>query len=167
MYGTPLGARRPHPGGHWLKTLHDLGRTHIWWVETDASEESEDAVIGQFAEGVAVTDRGTLPADSPVLPWALLETATGERRETGITNPFGEDDAATTSGARTGAPAKKPASITHHSTVLLPDRWMKLTCGGVQSGIDPLGVSVTNGRALAPKVLSSISFGEFENRVHV
>lgn len=90
-YATRLGDRRPHPGGHWLKTLLGLDRLRVWWAETEAPEEYEDAVLALFAEGVPVVDRGTLPPDSPILPWAVLEKATGERRETGIANPFGDE----------------------------------------------------------------------------
>lgn len=87
-YATRLGDRRPHPGGHWLKTLTGLERLRVWWAETEAPEEYEDALLALFAEGVPVADRGTLPANTPLLPWAVLETALGERRETGISNPF-------------------------------------------------------------------------------
>ncbi len=90
-YATRLGDRRPHPGGHWLKTLSDLDRLRVWWAETEAPEEYEDGMLSLFAEGVPVADRGTLPAGMPILPWAVLETATGERRETGIANPFGDE----------------------------------------------------------------------------
>jgi transcription elongation factor GreA len=90
-YATRLGDRKPHPGGHWLKTLLGLERLRVWWAETEAPEEYEDAVLALFAAGVPVADRGALPTDTPLLPWAVQETATGERRETGITNPFGDE----------------------------------------------------------------------------
>ncbi len=88
LYATELGHRRPHPGGHWLKTLQSLDQLRVWWADTDAPEEYEDAILSLFAETVPVADRGTLPPDQPVMPWAVLETATGEKRETGITNAF-------------------------------------------------------------------------------
>ena len=50
LYGTELGHRRPHPGGHWLKTLRDLPRLRVWWAVTEAHEEYEDALLGAFAE---------------------------------------------------------------------------------------------------------------------
>ena len=36
LYATELGYRRPHPGGHWLKTLHGQSKLRLWWAETDA-----------------------------------------------------------------------------------------------------------------------------------
>jgi transcription elongation factor GreA len=104
MYATPLGDRRPHAGGHWLKTLRDVDRLRLWWVETDAPEETEDAVLGAYAEGLA---GGALP--SPVLPFANLETTTGERRAHGIEGALADGAAggqpagtATGTGASTG-----------------------------------------------------------------
>src|SRR5450759_1228644 len=42
---TPLGDRKPYAGGHWLKTLSGVDGLRIWWAETDASEEYEDALF--------------------------------------------------------------------------------------------------------------------------
>ena len=82
---TELGDRRPHSGGHWLKTLRSLDGVLVWWSPTDATEEYEDALLAAFAESVAGADVGALPDRSVVLPWANLRTATGERKSTGIT----------------------------------------------------------------------------------
>jgi transcription elongation factor GreA len=92
LYATELGFRRPHPGGHWLKTLQDLPRLRVWWAETDASEEYEDAILGAFAEAVPEESRLALPDGAPVLPWASLESPSGARRETGISGSLREPD---------------------------------------------------------------------------
>jgi len=84
LYATELGHRRPHPGGHWLKTLLDLPRLRLWWAETDAPEEYEDAVLSAFAESVPSDARPALPAGTPLLPWANLASPTGAVRETGL-----------------------------------------------------------------------------------
>ena len=84
LYATELGHARPHPGGHWLHALKGHERLRLWWAETDAPEEYEDAVIAAFATSVLDEDRTRLPADAPVLPWANLESPTGPPRETGI-----------------------------------------------------------------------------------
>lgn len=105
-YATRLGDRRPHPGGFWLKTLQGLDQLRVWWAETEAPEEYEDALIALFAEGVPVVDRGTLPASSAVLPWAVLDTVTGDRRDSGITEPFAEE----TDASRAAAATAKVAS---------------------------------------------------------
>jgi len=50
MYATPLGDAKPHPGGHWLKTLSVLRDLRVWWAETDAHEEYEDALLTAIAD---------------------------------------------------------------------------------------------------------------------
>ena len=86
LYATELGHARPHPGGHWLKTLREVSRLRLWWAETDAAEEYEDEIIAAFAEAVPAEDRAGLPEGAPVLPWANLESPTGPTRDTGLTN---------------------------------------------------------------------------------
>ncbi len=83
-YVTPLGDRRPHPGGHWLKTLHRIEHMRVWWAETDAPEEYEDGLCSLFAEEVDAETRASLPDRALILPWANLDAVTGERRATGI-----------------------------------------------------------------------------------
>ena len=83
-YHTPLGDRKPHAGGHWLKALRDLDRLRVWWTETDAPEEYEDAILTAFADGVPVSARAALHDSTVVLPFANLRTATGERRQHGL-----------------------------------------------------------------------------------
>ena len=85
---TVLGDRKPAPSAHWLQTLADPRALRIWWAETDAAEEYEDAVLDAFAAGVSATSRAALPDPAIVLPWANLRRSTGERKATGITNPF-------------------------------------------------------------------------------
>lgn len=111
-YATRLGDRRPHPGGHWLKTLQPIDQLRVWWAETDAPEEYEDGLLALFAAGVPAVDRGTQPPDEPLLPWAVQETATGERRETGIRNPYGDDapETAASPAPKRRAPSTTPAS---------------------------------------------------------
>ncbi|HUR17235.1 MAG TPA: transcription elongation factor GreA [Candidatus Limnocylindrales bacterium] len=50
MYATPLGDSKPHPGGYLLKTLSTLSHLRIWWAETEAHEEFEDALLAGFAK---------------------------------------------------------------------------------------------------------------------
>ncbi len=45
MYATPLGDAKPSSAGHWLKTLSAPGELRVWWSETDAGEEYEDALL--------------------------------------------------------------------------------------------------------------------------
>ena len=81
---TPLGDRRPYAGGHWLKTLTGLERCRVWWAETSAAEEYEDALLGAFAAGVPVDAAGRLHDPDVVLPFANLQTADRIRKRHGI-----------------------------------------------------------------------------------
>jgi transcription elongation factor GreA len=103
MYATPLGDRRPHAGGHWLKTLADLPRLRVWWAESESPEEHEDALLDAFAASL-----GEGAAAGPVmgLPWAVLESPSAGRKETGISGSLlSEEEAA---AARPAAVASQP-----------------------------------------------------------
>lgn len=45
IYATALGDAKPNSSGHWLKTLANPGELRVWWAETPAFEEYEDALI--------------------------------------------------------------------------------------------------------------------------
>jgi transcription elongation factor GreA len=83
MQRTVLGDRRPHAGGHWLHVLTALPKTRVWWAETDAVEEYEDALLGAFAAAATSSGAGDARADV-VLPFANLRRPTGERRASGL-----------------------------------------------------------------------------------
>lgn len=84
LYATELGHSRPHPGGHWLKTLRDPSNLRLWWAETDAPEEYEDALIAAFVASLPDAVREALAQHGPVLPWANLSSASLGSRRTGI-----------------------------------------------------------------------------------
>jgi transcription elongation factor GreA len=84
MEATPLGDRRPHAGGHWLRTLDLPAGTSVWWASTEAVEEYEDALLAAFADGVDAGDGGG-GGTRLILPFANLRLPTGERRATGLT----------------------------------------------------------------------------------
>lgn len=108
-YGTPLGDPRPHAGGHWIKTLHDLPRCLVWWSETNAAEEYEDALLAAFERAVdpAVAER--LHDPTVVVPFANLQTETGLRRDHGISGALLPDDGAREAADVETAPARQPA----------------------------------------------------------
>jgi transcription elongation factor GreA len=45
IYATPLGDIKPSSAGHYLKTLANPGELRVWWAETEAHEEYEDALL--------------------------------------------------------------------------------------------------------------------------
>jgi transcription elongation factor GreA len=113
LYATPLGDSRPHSGGHWLKTLRDIERSRVWWAETDAPEEYEDALLSAFAERVTADEAPRLHDRTVLLPFANRETATGERKVHGITGSLLTADAvrpaATPTAASTPGAVPPPA----------------------------------------------------------
>ena len=84
LYATELGHRRPHAGGHWLKTLRDPARLRLWWAVTDASEEYEDALLGAFAENLPPGSHMRRDDSDIVLPWANVGSPVGPARDTGL-----------------------------------------------------------------------------------
>ena len=101
-----VGERRPHAGGQWLKVLAVEDRLRVWWAETDAPEEYEDALLSAFAQAVPESARMAIPGGI-VLPFANLATPSGERRPHGIT------------GAVLPEPARPPEPTRH--VVDVPD----------------------------------------------
>ena len=93
LYATELGHARPHPGGHWLKTLRARSKLRLWWAETDAPEEYEDELIEAFTKALPAEIRERLPEGAPVLPWANLSSPTGPTRDTGLSNALLSVDA--------------------------------------------------------------------------
>ena len=45
IYATPLGDVKPSSAGHYLKALSAPGELRVWWAETEAHEEYEDALL--------------------------------------------------------------------------------------------------------------------------
>jgi transcription elongation factor GreA len=79
-----LGDPRPHAGAQWLKVLR-LEGLRVWWANTDAPEEYEDAVVEAFAAGVSDAERAALYDSQVILPFANLRTVTGDRKRHGMT----------------------------------------------------------------------------------
>jgi transcription elongation factor GreA len=104
---TPLGDRRPHAGGHWLKTLTVLPELRVWWAPTSAPEEYEDALLSAFAQGISAAAKAGLRDASVVLPFGNLQTATNERKQHGIRGSLlaDEPDMPATAAERVAAAA--------------------------------------------------------------
>jgi hypothetical protein len=83
-YNTPLGARRPHKGGWWLKTLSVLPKLWVHYAPTAQFAGAEQDAMAVFADGVS-TDAGSSLHDSErVMPFANLEFPPGTRKRHGI-----------------------------------------------------------------------------------
>jgi transcription elongation factor GreA len=92
IYATTLGDAKPASAGHWLKTLSNPGELRVWWAETDAHEEYEDALLE--AIGVA--------------PWANRSIPGTLRSESEMAAAAARPAAGTATG-RAGA-TRKPAA---------------------------------------------------------
>ena len=121
---TPLGERKPHAGGYWLKTLTGLDRCRVWWAETEAAEEYEDALLEAFAATVPDAARARLHDPEVVLPFANLQTADRVRKRHGIAGGLRPDDDArpATDAERRAAASRSgagsPSGILRSRTVL-------------------------------------------------
>src|SRR3954464_1305975 len=115
MYATPLGDARPHSGGHWLRTLSVLSELRVWWADTDAHEEYEDALIGEVAKRNAALGRDA--ATGGLLPFANLVTPDGITKAHGLAGSLRFEAASDPGGPGANAAARgKPASRTTRAT---------------------------------------------------
>ena len=102
MHATPLGDARPYSGGHWLKTLAQLGELRLWWAETQAHEEYQDALLEQVAARNAAAD------GAPRLPFANLgDSGSGDSH--GLAGSLRTDAEAAVVTAAATRKTKKPA----------------------------------------------------------
>jgi len=92
-YETPLGDRRPHAAGQWIQTLRSLDGLRVWWAQTPAAEEAEDAALDAFA-AAAPAHAPDRPHGALDLPWANLRRPTGERQVHGISGAVLPEEAA-------------------------------------------------------------------------
>lgn len=84
-YKTPLGARKPHAGGWFLKLLSNLQSLHVHFAETTDASGAENAALKTFCSNVtSSTKGGLLDAEHP-FPFANLEWPRGVRKNHGIT----------------------------------------------------------------------------------
>jgi transcription elongation factor GreA len=73
MYATNLGDSKPYSGGHWLKTLAVLKDLRVWWADTEAHEEYQDALMAAIME-----------RNEGKLPFANLSGTDGKAKVHGI-----------------------------------------------------------------------------------
>jgi transcription elongation factor GreA len=101
IYATPLGDARPSSGGHWLKTLSVLTELRIWWSDTSAHEEYEDALLAEVATRNEALGRDA--AAGELLPFANLITSDGVPKSHGLLNSLRSDGTDTNQAGKGGA----------------------------------------------------------------
>jgi len=85
-YKTPLGDRRPHAGGHWIKTLSTLSLAFVHYGEADSPSQIESEMLQSFVNGVSDNSRKNLRDPQCPFPFANLEFPQGTRKVHGIRN---------------------------------------------------------------------------------
>ncbi len=79
-----LGERRPHAGGHWLKTLADCDNLFVHFCvgdSADAAEKEESEVIEAFRKGVSAATKARLFNPQMPIPFANREHPKGTRKQ--------------------------------------------------------------------------------------
>lgn len=84
-YKTKLGARSPHAGGWFLKTLSVLEDLVVHYAYCDQVDRTEQAILKGFALGVPLDAKEKLHDAERVMPFGNLEHPPGVRKRHGIT----------------------------------------------------------------------------------
>lgn len=84
-YTTPLGARRPHAGGWFLKTLSNLDELTVHYAAAVDPAVAERELLEAFIDGVGGASCNGLRDRACPYPFANLVGPTGVRKAHGIT----------------------------------------------------------------------------------
>jgi hypothetical protein len=83
-YRTPLGAPKPHHGGHWLKLLSNVNQLFVYFSECSNAEAHETQMLKLFVKNVSSATLKLLHDPQHPYPFANLEII--ERKAHGISN---------------------------------------------------------------------------------
>ena len=84
-----LGERRPHAGGHWLKTLSCLDRLKVYFAICDSAADAEAheyAALRTFVAQVSNATRNVLANPQLPIPFANREHPRGTRKQRRISH---------------------------------------------------------------------------------
>ena len=81
---TPLGDRKPHAGGHWIKTLSILNETFVHFAKSPDPKGVEQELLQAFVDRVSRKTRNGLRDPERPFPFANLEFPPGNRKRHGI-----------------------------------------------------------------------------------
>jgi hypothetical protein len=73
FYHTPIGARRPHSGGWFLKTLANLDQLYVHFARVADFDDAETSMLEAFIAGVSPETRARLTDPAHPWPFANLE----------------------------------------------------------------------------------------------
>jgi len=83
-YGTPLGSRRPHAGGWFLKVLRNMDALFVHYATCSDRQAAESDMIKQFCTDVSSSSLKQLRDPAHPFPFANLEWPPGTRKGHGI-----------------------------------------------------------------------------------
>lgn len=83
-YRTELGDRKPHAGGHWIKTLKILNELFVHYIPTQNPMDVEKKLMQNFISQVSDKTKIKLIDPTLHLPFANLELEKGNRKNHGI-----------------------------------------------------------------------------------
>lgn len=89
-YRTPIGARKPHAGGWWLKSLSNLPHLFVHFAPTTKFKEAEEAMLKSFSERVTTYAEDTFREPDDVMPFANLRGWHKNIKPYGISGATGE-----------------------------------------------------------------------------
>jgi hypothetical protein len=84
FYETPIGARRPHSGGYFLKLLSNLDQLWVHYAECVDPPSVEYEMLSGFCQKVSAESRRALRDPDHPLPFANLEWPPGVRKKHGL-----------------------------------------------------------------------------------
>jgi hypothetical protein len=83
-YNTELGERKPHAGGHWIKTLNVLNQLFVHYIPTQNPIPTEEKILRAFVSQVSKSTLDNLHDKTLPIPFANLELEKGNRKNHGV-----------------------------------------------------------------------------------
>ena len=111
-YATKLGARSPHAGGWWLKTLADLGELYVHFAACDDVARRERVMLQTFAAAVLPEHRSSLFDRERTAPFANVEVSKGTYKRHGFLHYKSDPPATNVALPHAASPATGPGITT-------------------------------------------------------
>lgn len=85
-YGTRIGARSPHKGGWFIKTLAELDRLWVHCVASPRPQHDEEVMLTAFVDNISAMSLAEIRDPEKPLPFANLQRRRGGPKKHGIKN---------------------------------------------------------------------------------
>lgn len=132
-YRTPIGARRPHAGGYFLKLLSNLDQLWVHYSACDDPSTAEESMLERFCEGVSVASRRELLDPAHPFPFANLEWPQGIRKAHGLRGAR-EPRQSPSTQTRSPLPGANPLTDSPSTPPLGAHRTQRVTATDLESG---------------------------------